>query len=73
MANLRLTPPTMRRYLDILADTFMVRGRPPYPANLSKRLIKSPEVYLRDSVSLHALLGIETLDDLYANLIVGAS
>ena len=72
-SSLDLSPPTMRRYLDILADTFMVRILPPYHANLGKRLIKSPKVYLRDSGLLHALLGIETLDALLAHPVVGTS
>jgi hypothetical protein len=72
-ASLGLTPPTMRSYLDILADTYMARVLPPYYANLGKRLIKSPKVYLRDSGLLHALLGIATLDDLYAHPVAGAS
>lgn len=72
-ASLGLTPPTMRRYLDILSDTFMVRILQPLHANLGKRLIKSPRVYLRDSGLLHALLGIETLDALLAHPIAGAA
>lgn len=72
-ASLGLTPPTMRRYLGILADTFMVRVLPPYHANLGKRLIKSPKISLHDSGLLHALLGIETLDNLYAHPTVGSS
>jgi len=72
-ASLGLTAPTMRRYLDILADTFMLRVLAPYHANLGKRLIKSPKIYLRDSGLLHALLGIETLDALYAHPIIGAA
>ncbi|MCC6658003.1 MAG: ATP-binding protein [Rhodocyclaceae bacterium] len=72
-ASLGLTPPTMRRYLDILADTYMVRILPPLHANLGKRLVKSPRVYLRDSGLLHALLGVETLDALLAHPIVGAA
>lgn len=71
--SLGLTSPTMRRYLDVLADTFMVRILPPYHANLGKRLVKSPKVYLRDSGLLHALLGIETYDALLAHPTVGAS
>jgi predicted AAA+ superfamily ATPase len=72
-ASLGLTAPTMRRYLDILADTFMLRVLAPYHANLGKRLIKSPKIYLRDSGLLHALLDIETLDALHAHPIAGAA
>jgi hypothetical protein len=72
-ASLGLTPPTMRRYLDTLADTFMVRILPPYHANLGKRLVKSPRIYLRDSGLLNALLGIETMDSLLAHPIIGTA
>lgn len=72
-ASLGVSSPTTRRYLDILADTYMARILPPYHANLGKRLVKSPKVYFRDSGLLHALLGIETLDDLLAHPVVGAS
>jgi predicted AAA+ superfamily ATPase len=51
----------------------MVRSLPPYHANLGKRLIKSPKIYMRDSGLLHSLLGIETADDLYGHPVVGAS
>ena len=51
----------------------MVRALQPYHANLGKRLIKAPKVYLRDNGLLHALLGIETLDDLHGHPVVGAS
>lgn len=72
-ASLGFTPTTMRHYLDIMADTFMVRILQPYHANLGKRLVKSPKVYLRDSGLLHALLDIGTLDALYSHPGVGAS
>lgn len=72
-ASLGLTPPTMRHYLDVLTDTFMVRALRPYHANLGKRLIKSPRIYLRDSGLLHALLGIETAEDLHGHPVIGAS
>jgi predicted AAA+ superfamily ATPase len=48
---------TARRYLDILAGAYMVRVLPPWFANLRKRQVKSPKVYLRDSGLLHSLLG----------------
>lgn len=51
----------------------MVRILQPHHANLGKRLVKSPKVYLRDSGLLHALLGITRLEDLLAHPTVGAS
>ena len=49
---------TVARYLDVLVDTVMLRRLEPHLANVGKRLVKSPKVYLRDSGLLHALLGM---------------
>lgn len=64
---------TVGRYLDLLVDALMLRRLPPYLANVGKRLVKSPKVYLRDSGILHVLLGIQTLDDLHGHPISGLS
>lgn len=64
---------TVGRYLDLLVDALMVRRLPPYAANVGKRLVKSPKIYLRDSGILHALLGIRTLDDLQGHPVAGLS
>jgi predicted AAA+ superfamily ATPase len=64
---------TVRRYLDILEQTFMVRVLRPAELNLKKRLAKSPKVYIRDSGILHSLLEIETMTDLYGHPVFGAS
>jgi len=64
---------TVRTYLDMLASTFVVRVLPPWSANLKKRQVKSPKVYITDSGLLHSLLGLETRDDLLAHPKLGAS
>lgn len=64
---------TIRKYIDLLQQTFMLRVLPPYASNTKKRLVKSPKVYIRDSGILHALLGIEDLQALYGHPIYGAS
>ena len=51
---------TVRRYLEVLESTFMVRVLKPWHANLKKRQVKSPKVYIRDSGILHELLGLRT-------------
>jgi len=56
--SLGVSEPTVRRYLDWLAQGFMVRQLQPWYENLGKRQVKSPKVYFRDSGYLHALLGI---------------
>jgi uncharacterized protein len=71
--SLGLSAPTVRHYLDVLEDTFIVRQVQPYHANVKKRLIKSPKVYVCDSGLLHSLLRIRNLDDLQAHPSLGAS
>lgn len=72
-ASMELSAPTVQHYLDILEDTLIVRQLRPYLENVGKRLIKSPKVYIRDSGLAHALLGIETQENLAAHPALGAS
>ena len=64
---------TARRYLDLLEETFMVRQLQPFFANIKKRLVKSPKVYIRDPGLLHCLLRVHNQDDLMGNPVLGAS
>jgi predicted AAA+ superfamily ATPase len=64
---------TVSRYLDILEGTYMAFRLPPWHANLGKREVKSPKVYVADSGVLHSLLGVGGLDDLLAHPKCGAS
>jgi len=64
---------TIRKYIDLLEQTFVVRALQPWSGNTKKRLIKAPKVYIRDSGLLHALLDIETMEQLFAHPIYGAS
>lgn len=72
-ASLGVSHTTMRKYIDLLSQTLMVRVLPPFEANLKKRLVKSPKIYVRDTGILHALLHIDTFDDLLAHPALGAS
>jgi len=64
---------TLRSYLELLSETFMLRILPPFAANIKKRLVKTPKVYIRDTGILHAILAIESYDDLLAHPVFGAS
>lgn len=64
---------TIRRYLDLFTSLLMVRQLQPWHENLSKRQVKAPKVYVRDSGLLHALLGIRTEKELLAHPKSGAS
>ena len=71
--SLGLSAPTVTRYLDHLCSSLMLRRLEPYHANLGKRLVKSPKVYVRDSGLLHHLLGIREVNDLLGHPSTGAS
>lgn len=58
---------TIQNALDVLEGYFLSRRLQPYHANLSKRLVKSPKLYLRDSGILHYLLGISTMEQLLSS------
>jgi len=71
--SLDVSEPTVRSWLDLLTDLCLVRQLAPRHANLKKRLVKAPKVYLRDSGLLHAVLGLEDLDALQGHPTLGAS
>ena len=71
--TLGVGPTAVRHYLDLLTDAFMVRQLQPWHANLRKRQVKSPKVYVRDSGLLHRLLGIDSPKALLTHPKVGAS
>ncbi len=64
---------TVRRYCEILEQTFMARMLQPWSANVGKRLVKRPKIYLRDSGLFHSLQFIETMDQLRTHPKLGAS
>jgi predicted AAA+ superfamily ATPase len=70
---LGVNPSTTRRHLDLLTDALMIRQLQPWHANLGKRQIKSPKVYVRDSGLLHQLLGLGSEKALVSHPKLGAS
>ena len=71
--SLGVNESTVRRYLDWLTQTYMVRQLQPWHANLGKRQVKAPKVYVRDSGLLHTLLGIPNRRALEHHPKIGAS
>ena len=71
--SMDLSTPTIRKYLDILEDTFMARALPSYFVNIKKRIMKSSKIYIRDNGLLHNLLGISNTDSLYSSPYLGNS
>ena len=71
--SLGVSEPTARRYLDLLGGLFVVRQLQPWHANLEKRQVKSPKIYIRDSGLLHALLGLATDREMLSHPKLGAS
>jgi predicted AAA+ superfamily ATPase len=72
-AGLGVSGNTVRHHLDVLTDLFMVRQLPAWSGNSSKRLVKAPKVYLRDSGIAHQLAGILDGDTLLGHPLCGPS
>ena len=71
--SLAIDGKTVARYVDLLADLFLVRRLAPFHANVRKRLVKSPKVYVRDSGVVHTLLRLDDEDGVLGHPIAGAS
>ena len=71
--SLGITHPTVKRYVDVLEQTYLIRSLPPFFANTKKRIVKSPKIYVRDTGLLHQLLQIRTFNDLLGHPVFGAS
>lgn len=71
--SLGITTPTVKRYLDFLENAFLVKSLHSFHWNISKRLVKSPKIYLTDTGILHHLLNISDFDNLSGNPIIGSS
>jgi len=72
-SSMGVSHPTIRRYLDFLTATFMVRQLPPWHESLGKRQVKAPKVYLADPGILHILHGIRSLERLESHPVCGPS
>jgi uncharacterized protein len=72
-AGLGVSGQTVARYLDTLVDLLLVRRLQPWTANASKRLVRSPKVYVRDTGVAHALLNIPDLETLLGHPVAGPS
>lgn len=64
---------TVDRYLDLLTDLYLVRRLPSWQTNVGKRITKAPKIFVRDSGLLHALLGLESLDQVLGHPVAGHS
>jgi uncharacterized protein len=71
--GLGVTGKTVASYLDLMVDLFLVRRLQPWHGNISKRLVRSPKIFLRDSGVAHALLGIRSHEALLGHPVVGSS
>ena len=72
-SSLDIAVRTVNRYLSVLSDLLLVRRLAPVHANIGKRLVKSPKIYLRDSGFVHALLDLASFDAVAGHPIAGPS
>ncbi|MBC8155153.1 MAG: ATP-binding protein [Bacteroidetes bacterium] len=71
--SMGLSNPTVTAYLDLLEGGFLINRLQPYSVNTTKRLVKSPKLYVRDSGMLHRLARIRSFDELQHHVLIGAS
>jgi uncharacterized protein len=71
--SLKLDQRSVANYLDILEHAFLIRRLGSWYVNISKRLVKSPKIYIRDTGNLHYLLNLERSEDLSLNSMAGHS
>ena len=71
--SLGVTSPTIKKYLDFFESAYLIRRVQPWFVNISKRLVRSPKIYIRDTGILHALLALETFENLQSHVVLGAS
>jgi predicted AAA+ superfamily ATPase len=72
-SSLGVSTPAVARYIDLLVDLLLVRRLRPWMGNVGKRLVRTAKVFIRDSGMAHALLDIETFNDLLGHPIAGLS
>jgi uncharacterized protein len=72
-SSLEVSTPAVTRYIDLLVDLLLVRRLRPWSGNASKRLVRTPKVCVRDSGLTHALLDLETWEQVLGHPIAGAS
>ena len=71
--SLAVDAKTVARYLDLMVDLLLVRRLPPFHANVAKRLVKSPKVYIRDSGIVHTLLRLDDEETVLGHPVAGFS
>jgi len=71
--SLGLSSPTIKKQIDFLENAFIIRLLEPYYFNMSKRLVKSPKIFIRDTGLLHSLLEIDDMEHLFGNPVIGNS
>lgn len=72
-SSLGVSHTTARNYVELLSSTFMVHLLPPFFANIGKRLVKSPKIYLTDTGIANTLLGIVNFEQLAGHPSIGAA
>lgn len=72
-SSLAVSAPAVGRYIDLLVDLLLVRRLRPWSGNVGKRLVRTPKIYIRDSGLTHALLDLETWEDVLGHPVAGPS
>jgi hypothetical protein len=71
--SLGISAITVKKYLDILEGSFLLRRLQPFYVNTTKRLVRSPKIFIRDTGLLHRLMGIRDFEQLHGSMWLGNS
>jgi uncharacterized protein len=72
-SSLAVSTPAVARYIDLLVDLLLVRRLRPWSGNVGRRLVRAPKIYIRDSGLTHALLELESWEDILGHPVAGPS
>ena len=70
--SLGVSNTSIKNYIDLLQETFMVVSLPPYISNFGKRLVRSPKIYIADSGITAALLGLRDFTQIAGHPVSGS-
>ncbi|MCX7742924.1 MAG: ATP-binding protein [Flavobacteriales bacterium] len=71
--SLGISRATVVKYMDFMEAAYLIRRLPPWFINTSKRIVKSPKIYFRDSGLLHYMNRVDSYESLLNHIVCGAS
>ena len=70
--SLGISNTSIKNYIDLLSETFMIEAVQPYLKNIGKRIIKSPKIYISDTGLINTFLGVNSFNQLMGHPVFGS-